>query len=74
MGYDCNCGTVNAIQSGHNNSLRLNISDKEERLLSAINNLLNELKTQDDGTVSKDLIQTIEESLVELKCPEKKWF
>ncbi len=69
-----NYGTAHSIQAGQNNYLTQNLSEKDEKLASAINNLLQELTLHGTDSFSSDLIKTVQDALVELNCPEKNYF
>ena len=65
-----NYGSANTIQTGHNNIINQTITDKSEDLVSAITELLQQLKLQDADSLPLGLTKSIEETLVELRRPD----
>jgi len=71
-----NYGTANAIQAGHNNYINQNITEKTDKLVASILDILQQIKLQDAKTLPHGLKESIEEALVELQSPgdEKNMF
>lgn len=66
-----NYGTANTIQAGHNNNITHSVPEKSEKLVAALNALLQQIKEQEVSSLPSGLTTSLEETLVELQRPDE---